>query len=156
MRTAPASALAATAALALLCACTPQDPNGAPAEAPADAPPPSSLAAAEPTVSDFSQPMTARGNEPFWAVTVEGTTLTLKRPGVADVAFQAPGMAAQPGQAVWQAKGPKGEPLTLKLFVADCSDGMSDTHYTLTAEVELVNETLRGCAAKTAELPKGQ
>jgi uncharacterized membrane protein len=147
------TALAATAAFALLTACQPQDPTGAPAEAPADAPPPE---AAPAPVSDFSQPMTARGNEPFWAVVLDGTTLTLKRPGVADVAFEAPGAAIQPGQAVWQAKGPKGEPLTLKLYVSECSDGMSDTVYPMTAEVEMTAETLRGCAAKTAELPKGQ
>jgi uncharacterized membrane protein len=144
--------LAAMTSLALLTACQPQDPTGAPAEAPADAPPP----APEPSVSDFSQPMTARGNEPFWAVTLEGSTLTLKRPGVADTAFEAPGAAIQPGQAVWQAKGPKGEPLTLKLFVSQCSDGMSDATYPMTAEVELAAEKLQGCAAKTAELPKGQ
>lgn len=137
----------AIAALILLAACEPQDPNGAPAEAPADAPPP----IAEPA-ADFGQPITARGNEPFWAVSVEGSKLTLKRPDAADAVFE----AAQPGGPEWTAKAADGRTLTLRVAVGDCSDGMSDARYPMTAEVQLGAETLKGCAAKTAELPKGQ
>jgi uncharacterized membrane protein len=38
--------------------------------------------------------------------------------------------------------------------MGECSDGMSDLKYPMSAEVVLVNETLKGCAARTAELPK--
>ena len=32
---------------------------------------------------------------------------------------------------------------------------MSDRKYPMTAEVVLLNETLKGCAVKTSEMPKG-
>ena len=144
MRT--ASALAAAL---LVAACQPQDPTGAPAEPPADAP--AELAPAA-DAGDFSQPITARGNEPFWAITVDGSTLTLKRPDAADVTFE----AAQPGGPEWTAKAADGRTLTLKVAAGECSDGMSDARYPMTAEAALAGETLKGCAAKTAELPKGQ
>ena len=134
-----------------LAACQPRPADDArPAAPPA--------AAQEPpvaTVSDFSQPMTARGNEPFWAVRIEGTTLTLLRPDHPDAAYKAPGATILPGVASWEAKAADGRVLKLRLFVSPCSDGMSDHAYPMTAEVEADGETLRGCAAKTAELPKG-
>ena len=137
--------------LALLAACQPQAPDGKPAPPPADAPKP-----AMPSGMDISQPITARGNEPFWALTIEnGTKLTLKRPDHADVVAEAPGAAIEPGRAVWVAKAADGQQVTVTLYVSECSDGMSDARYPMSAEVALLNESLRGCAAKTAELPKG-
>jgi len=106
-------------------------------------------------LSDFSQPMTARGNEPFWAVRIEGTRFTLLRPDTPPVVYEAPGARISPGVAAWEAKSADGRPLKLTLYVSPCSDGMSDFSYPMTSEVEVDGETLRGCAAKTAELPKG-
>lgn len=133
----------------MLAACQPQDPDGKAAPPPADAPPSSSGG------MDISQPIIARGTEPFWAVTVaDGKTLTLKRPGEADVVFEAPGAAVQPGRATWIAMSPGGEQLTLTLYASACSDGMSDLAYPWTAELVLPNQALNGCAGKTAELPR--
>lgn len=137
-------------AVVLLAACQPQAPDGEPAPPPADAP----AAAPAPVVSDFSQPMTARGTEPFWAVRIDGTTLTLLRPDAPEAAFQAPGATITPGRATWDARAAEGRTMRVTLFVSECSDGMSDLAYPMTAEVELDRETLRGCAAKTAELPR--
>lgn len=121
----------------------------------AEAPPPAASAPPPPpAVSDFGQPMTARGNEPFWAVRVEGTRLTLLRPGEPEAAFTAPGMAASPGQATWDAKAADGQTLTLTLRVTECSDGMSDLSYPMAAEVEVAGRLMTGCAAKTADLPR--
>ena len=131
--------------LLLLAACQPK-----PAEEKAA---PAALAPAA-RVSDFSQPMTARGNEPFWAVTIEGVTLTLKRPDRPDLVATAPGAAIEPGQATWVAKSADGQQLTVTLRLSECSDGMSDLKYPMAAEVALLNETLHGCAAKTADLPR--
>jgi len=134
-----------------LAACQPQDPTGQPATPPADAP----KVAMTPGI-DISQPITARGNEPFWALTIEnGTKLTLKRLGRPDLTAEAPGAAIEPGRAVWVARTADGQQITARLYVSDCSDGMSDARYPMAAEVVLLNESLRGCAAKTAELPKG-
>ncbi len=142
-----------TLAALALCACQPQDPDGQPAPPPADAP-----AAATPASAggmDISQPISARGTEPFWAVEItDGTKFRLTRPDQPEVAAEAPGAALSPDGATWVAKGAKGEQLTVTLKVGECSDGMSDLKYPMSAEVILLNETLKGCAAKTAELPR--
>lgn len=139
----------------LLAACQPQSPDGEAAPPPADAPAPAeALSPAQPGVSDFSQPMTARGTEPFWAVRIDGTAFTLLRPDAPELAFTAPGATIIPGRAEWQAKAADGQTLKVTLYVSECSDGMSDLRYPMTAEVEFAGETLRGCAAKTAELPR--
>jgi uncharacterized membrane protein len=116
-------------------------------------PQPAAPAPAKGVVSDFSQPMTALGTEPFWSVAIEGTRFTLKRPSQADVVFEAPGAAIRPGEAVWVAKAADGRQMTLTLRMGDCSDGMSDRTYPMSAEVVLLNESLHGCAVKTAEMP---
>lgn len=134
-----------------LAACQPQDPDGRPAPPPADAP-----KAAPRAALDISRPITARGTEPFWAVSIEdGTTLTLKRPDRPDLVAEAPGAAIDGGRAVWVGRSADGRQITVTLWVAECSDGMSDARYPMRAEVALLNESLHGCAAKTAELPKG-
>jgi len=146
-----------TLAMFALAACQPQDPDGKAAPPPADAPatPAAATPAAAPGGFDISQPISLRGTEPFWAVEItDGTTFRLMRPDHPDLTAEAPGAAMSPGGATWIAKGAKGEQLTVTLKMGECSDGMSDLKYPMTAEVVLVNETLKGCAAKTAELPK--
>jgi uncharacterized membrane protein len=104
--------------------------------------------------SDFSKPILARGNEPFWSLKIDGTAFTLSRPGQADVLFTAPGAMIVPNKANWTAKAADGRTLVVTLFVSDCSDGMSDMAYPMTAEVTLGSDTFRGCAAKASEMPK--
>jgi uncharacterized membrane protein len=133
----------------LLAACGSREPVNASADPNARPPPPA------PTAADFSQDMTARGNEPFWALKMQGTTFTLVRPGETDVVFQAPGATIVPGMGKWSARAADGRTLDVTLYVSDCSDGMSDQRYPMSAELTLANETtLSGCAAKTAELSK--
>jgi uncharacterized membrane protein len=139
---------AVIAAFLLLCACQPQAPDGKAAPPPADAP--------AVTTMDISKPITARGNEPFWALAIDGKSFRLTRPGQPDLVAEAPGAAIADGRAVWVAKTPEGQQMTVSLYASDCSDGMSDLKYPMSAEVALLNEELRGCAAKTAELPKAR
>jgi uncharacterized membrane protein len=107
------------------------------------------------TVSDFSHPMIARGTEPFWAVKIDGADFTLSEPGRPDVAFTAPGARISPGRASWAATSATGGAMTVTLYVSECSDGMSDLRYPMTAEVETGGRTLRGCAIKASEAPRG-
>ena len=133
-------------ALLALTACQPQDPTGAPAPPPADAPAPV-------TMSDFSQPMTAVGTEPFWSVRVEGTRFTLSRPGEPDMVAEAPGAAIKPGQAQWFATAADGRTLAVTFYVSACSDGMSERAFPMTAEVTLDGSSaMYGCAIKSAEM----
>lgn len=146
-----------------LVGCSPQAPDGAAAPPPADAP-------AAPVVTpemakkigttDFSGPMIARGNEPFWAVKMEGTKFTLMTPGQPDKIFEAPGAMIRPGRGEWQAKS-DGQTMTVTLYVSDCNDGMSDIHYPMVAEVSLPSGAgfestahYRGCAGKMSDLAK--
>ena len=84
------------------------------------APPPT---AKPPTTSgrgmDISQPITARGTEPFWALHItDGTKLRLTRPDQPDMTAEAPGAAVEPGRAVWVAKTPDGQQMTVTLYFA--------------------------------------
>lgn len=142
--------LAALALLAL-CACQPQAPDRKPA------PPAGSPKAADTppgAVVDISKPITARGTEPFWALSIDGKAFRLTRPDHPDLVAEAPGAAISGGRAVWIARTPDGQQMTVTLYASDCSDGMSDLRYPMSAEVVLLNEELRGCAAKTAEPPR--
>ena len=137
-------------ALLALTACQPQDPTGAPAPPPADAP----VATGAPVmVSDFSQPMTAVGAEPFWSVKVDGTRFTLSRPGEPDMVAEAPGASIKPGQAQWVARAADGRSLAVTFYVSACSDGMSERAYPMTAEVTLDGSAaMYGRAIKSAEM----
>lgn len=144
-----------TGALALLlAACQPQDPNGTPAPPPADAPPAAVPPAPAGTVMDLSQPLLARGNEPFWAVRIDGTTLTLMQPGAPDVAYTAPGAQVTPGKASWEAKSADGQVLAVTVYASECSDGMSDMRYAMSAEATFAGRTVTGCAGKASELTR--
>lgn len=142
----------------LLAACQPQAPDGATAPAPADAPPgapPPAPVTPSTTVMDLSAPILARGNEPFWAVLIDGTKLTLRRPAEPEKVFTAPGAVVAGGKASWEAKAEDGQALSVTLRAGECRDGMSDMVYPMSAEATLLDRSLLvGCAAKVSELPR--
>lgn len=133
------------AAAIALAACQPQTDDGSPAVPPADAPPP-----ALPAV--FTGDIDARGTEPFWSLTIRGNQLTLSRPDQPNLIVGNSKGGALEGQAAVFGY----EPLTVRLTETKCSDGMSDLTYPLTAEVTVQGQTLKGCAAKTAEAPRAE
>jgi uncharacterized membrane protein len=102
---------------------------------------------------DISHPIFANGTEPFWALTIDGQRFRLSRPGQPDLVATAPGAAITSGRATWVAMAP-GAQMTVTLYASDCSDGMSDRRYPMAAEVVVLNETLRGCAARTADVAR--
>jgi uncharacterized membrane protein len=140
--------LFAPLALLLLAACQPQAPDGQPAAAPADAP----TLPAQPPATDFGEDMLAIGTEPFWSLTMRGTEFELLRPDHPNVKLKAPGAEIRPGQGVWKATAEDGSAMTVTLRVGECSDGMSDRKYPMSAEVEFAGQTLHGCAAKGSDI----
>ncbi len=54
--------------------------------------------------------------------------------------------------AVYSGTTDSGQTLVLTLIATECSDGMSDRLYPLTARVELGEETLNGCGNKQMAL----
>jgi uncharacterized membrane protein len=146
----------ALALLAALAACSPQDPDGNAAPPPADAPPPAPEAkATTPTgpalAADFMGDIDALGTEPFWSLTIRKDVLMLTRPDQSDVLAPAGTPVMQGDKAVWTTPS-----LVVSLAKADCSDGMSDRKFPLTAQVTLGSTVLKGCAAKAGAAPAAE
>lgn len=136
--------LAALASLMALAACKPAIPSPAPPALEKAAAPP---AAAPGRRSDFSGDFDLTGTEPFWALRLRGgTDAVLVRPDAAEVAATARGAEIRPGLAIWRAATAGGAPMTITLRVGECSDGMSDRSYPLSAEVAFEGQLLLGCA----------
>jgi len=141
MRALTLTALAAlTLATLTLAACSP------PAEEPA-APPAPPAAPAVLAGIDLTQPLRAIGTEPFWAVELTGSEMVYS--GVDRPEQRAPqGQPTMQGtMAIWEGTTGAGNALKVTLTATDCSDGMSDRTWPLTAMVEIGGENLMGCAA---------
>lgn len=139
-------ALALLAPLALLAAC--QQPAPAPDE---PTPPPSITLGGV----DLGQPVAVRGNEPFWAVDITPTQLKYYGPDRPEQLANNPGPVVQGTTAVFTAMTGQNNALVVTLIDTDCSDGMSDRLYPLTAQVQIGTETLSGCAISQAEFDAG-
>jgi len=137
--------LAAAASALAMAACS--QGTSEPAPAPADAPAPVVLGGI-----DLNQPLRALGTEPFWGLDI--TPQTLSWSGVDQPVQTAanPGPAVQGTTATWRTETSTGTLLVLTLIATECSDGMSDRTYPLTARVELGEQTFSGCAATKAFL----
>jgi uncharacterized membrane protein len=134
-----------TVAILSLSACSPpaeqpKEPDPAPAPAPV-------LAGV-----DLTRPLRAIGTEPFWAVELTGSELVYS--GADRPEQRAPQNApvVQGTMAVWESTTAAGNPLTVTLTATDCSDGMSNRTYPLTAMVKIGGETLMGCAATVSAI----
>jgi uncharacterized membrane protein len=137
-------ALSALSAAAALAACS------QPAEkAPIAPPEPRALAGV-----DLDQPLRVLGTEPFWAVEITPTGLTYSGVDRPEQKAANPGPTLQGTVAVWTTATEAKTPLVVTLMATDCSDGMSDRTYPLTAKVEIGAESLTGCAASAAAIAK--
>lgn len=138
--------LLALPALALA-ACS--DSGEATREVEVGAPQASATPAGPPVLNDIAldQPLAVLGTEPFWSVRIrpdgieyDGVDRPLRRGAN-------PGPTVQGTTAVWATATEDGQALVVTLAATECSDGMSDRSYPLTARVEVGSETLNGCAA---------
>ena len=141
----PTRTLAATAAAVLalsVAACSDES-------APIETPPPAAVVL---NGVDLSQPLRALGTEPFWAVAINPDALVYS--GVDRPEQRAPNSGPQVigTTAVYAGTTDAGQPIEVTLMATDCSDGMSDRTYPLTARVVIGTETLSGCAATAAAL----
>lgn len=112
--------------------------------------PPAEAAPAVLAGVDLTRPLRAVGTEPFWGLEV--TPQALNWSGIDQVVQTAanPGPGVQGTTATWRAETDKGALLVLTLIATECSDGMSDQTYPLTARVELGEQSFNGCAASQA------
>ena len=100
---------------------------------------------------DLGQPVRALGTEPFWSVEITPDALIYTR--VDQPTQRAPnrGATVQGTVATFASSTDLNQALNVVLIATECSDGMSDRVYPLTARVEIGDDTMTGCAAsKTA------
>ena len=101
---------------------------------------------------NLEEPLRALGTEPFWAVELTGSEMVYS--GADRPEQRAPqGQPTMQGtMAIWEATTGAGNPLKVTLMATDCSDGMSDRTWPLTAMVQIGDETLMGCAATVSAI----
>ncbi len=134
--------LFAALAVLVLTACSPAEEPAPPPEAPEPAPVLGGV--------DLARPVRALGTEPFWSVELTGTEMVYTTPEPPEQRAPQPNPLVQGTTATWEAETADGTALSVTLIATECSDGMSDRTYPLTAMVKLGEQELTGCAASTA------
>jgi len=104
---------------------------------------------------DLAGPVRALGTEPFWSVELTGTEMVYTTPEPPERRAPQPAPVVQGTTATYETETTDGSPLTVTLVATECSDGMSDRVYPLTAMVKLGALELTGCAASSAALMSG-
>ena len=139
----PVPAFPAFAALALaLAACSPAGEPDQPDAPPEPAPVLGGV--------DLAKPVRALGTEPFWSVELTGTEMVYTTPEPPEQRAPQPNPVVQGTTATWEAETADGTALSVTLVATECSDGMSDRTYPLTAMVKVGELELTGCAASSA------
>lgn len=98
---------------------------------------------------DVTGAISVLGTEPFWGVTLEGEAMTYSGVDRPEQRAERPIPIIDGRQVSWTTTTDAGNPLVVTLTAGECSDGMSDRTYPLTARVEIAGEALNGCAAST-------
>ena len=114
---------------------------------PADAPAPTMLGGV-----DLNQPIRALGTEPCWSVAITRDAIVYTGVDRAEQRAGSPQPVVQGTTAVYTGDTDEGTVMVVTLIATECSDGMSDRVYPLTAKVELGEVSLNGCAASQAFL----
>jgi uncharacterized membrane protein len=136
--------LFAALAVLALAACSPAEAPAPPPEVPAPAPVLGGV--------DLAGPVRALGTEPFWSVDLTGTEMVYTTPEPPEQRAPRPDPLIQGTTATWEAETADGTTLKVTLIATECSDGMSDRTYPLTAMVKVGDRDLTGCAASTAAI----
>ena len=122
-----------------------------PAEAPAPSPEPPAPAAVLGGV-ELAGPLRAIGTEPDWSVDLTGTEMVYTSPEPPGQRARQPEPVIQGTTATWAGETADGATFKVTLVATECSDGMSERTYPLTAMVTVGERALTGCAASTAAI----
>jgi uncharacterized membrane protein len=131
-------------AVLVLAACSPAEEPVPPPEVPAPAPVLGGV--------DLAGPVRALGTEPFWSVDLTGAEMVYTAPEPPELRAPRPEPVVQGTTATWEAETADGTTLKVTLIATECSDGMSDRTYPLTALVKVGDRDLTGCAASSAAI----
>ena len=99
---------------------------------------------------DLAADISSLGTEPFWGVSFEGNELVYSGVDRPEQRAPRPEPVVHGTTATWTTRTAEGADLVVTLIETECSDGMSDRTYPLTARVEIAGEDINGCAAATA------
>ena len=98
------------------------------------------------TVPDGAEePYRALGTEPFWSIAIADGRMTYETP---DGGFSLPAPRAE---ETGDGRIYRTRRITLHIWLAECSDGMSDRRYRDTVRAEVDGRTLDGCGGPHAE-----
>lgn len=101
---------------------------------------------------DLTQPLRLLGTEPSWSLDVTPASLTFSPMDGAKHMANNPGAAVQGTTANWTTKTQAGTQVVANVTLKDCSDGMSDRIYSLSATVKIGEQNFTGCAASLKAL----
>jgi uncharacterized membrane protein len=101
---------------------------------------------------DLGRPVRLLGTEPFWSLDLTGSEIVYAGVDRPEQRGPQPKPVIQGTVATLETTTASGTPIAITLTETECSDGMSDRTYPLTALVEVGGETLMGCGASTAAL----
>lgn len=104
---------------------------------------------------DLSRPVRVLGTEPFWSIEITPDALVYTRVDQPEQRAPNRGVTVQGTVATFTTTTSLNQPLNVSLIATECSDGMSDRTYPLTARVEIGDQTLNGCGASTAAIMAG-
>lgn len=96
---------------------------------------------------NLSQPFRVLGTEPFWNVDVDSDEMLFAGLDRDSVMFTAIETLHWDSLATYKGESAGGITIALTLTPEECSDGMSDRIYPLSARVEMDSEVFAGCAA---------
>lgn len=141
--------------LACLAACTAPDHGSEPTQAASTPRAGDPMGTVAPTATDddaLADRFRARGNEPFWAIDVEGDVLHFVTPEMPD------GRILH-GERIAHAKGvalsgeDDGRPFNLDITRTACTDSMSGQAFEFTATWDYDGQRMHGCANKGDQSP---
>ena len=101
---------------------------------------------------DLGQPVRALGTEPFWSVEITPDALIYTRVDQPEQRAPNHGATIQGTVATYATSTNLQKALNVRLIATECSDGMSDRVYPLTARVEIGDDILTGCAASKSAI----
>lgn len=117
---------------------------GTPAQEEPDAPASNTLADV-----DLDGNVRVTGTEPFWGIDIAGETIVFSGVDLPEQTGPRSPAVVQGTVATWTTTTDAGNEMTITVTATDCSDGMSDRTYPLTAQVNIGVEVFNGCAAST-------
>ena len=139
-----APAVAALGAVLAVVSCSSESNDPAPAASPEPA-----AKTAVTTSTTAPAVYSASGNEPFWSVTVDGTTLEYSTPEMMPGERLTSTRSTENGVIAFSGTGEDG-PFALTLTTTPCNDSMSGQEFEFTSEFTYGGKTLDGCGRERA------